>query len=452
MQQALEGAELVFHLASGSLPQSSNRDPHADVQVNLLGTLNLLEAARLTGVRRLVMVSSGGTVYGIPQAVPIPESHPTEPICSYGITKLAMEKYVALYRQLHGLQGLVLRVANPFGPRQRLDAAQGVVPVFLGKALRDEPLQIWGDGTTVRDFLDVADVVAALLAAARYNGNETLFNIGSGQGLSLNQLIVLLEQQLNRSLMCNIFRLVVVMCPPMFFALIGPEKLWVGCRRFLWPMGCVDSATVSAAESWNVGHGIAHATGQADLGEQAFNRMQHRAVVTKRFIGVILPGEPQVVEAAEGSLSGPEHCSHRKVDGFWQGAQLQAVANASAWERLAVQSRQPGSSGKTRPSSGLLCMAERMASAMGASFGAQKIGEQELSPMRSDSSVDQHTFLGVQMTMNGVIAIELAAQFAEQRANVASAIGNAMEAGVLFVFSQHPADVGLNLALAETDE
>ena len=200
LQQALEGSELVFHLASGSLPQSSNRDPHADVQVNLLGSLNLLEAARLTGVKRLVMVSSGGTVYGIPQAVPIPETHPTDPICSYGITKLAMEKYVALYRQLHGLEGVVLRVANPFGPRQRLDAAQGVVPVFLGKALRHEPLQIWGDGSTVRDFLDVADVVAAFLAVARYKGAESLFNIGSGQGLSLNQLIALLEQQLNRSL------------------------------------------------------------------------------------------------------------------------------------------------------------------------------------------------------------------------------------------------------------
>ena len=200
LQQALEGSELVFHLASGSLPQSSNRDPHADVQLNLLGTLNLLEAARLTGVKRLVMVSSGGTVYGIPQAVPIPETHPTDPICSYGITKLAMEKYVALYRQLHGLEGVVLRVANPFGPRQRLDAAQGVVPVFLGKALRHEPLQIWGDGSTVRDFLDVADVVAALLAVVRYKGAESLFNIGSGQGLSLNQLIALLEQQLNRSL------------------------------------------------------------------------------------------------------------------------------------------------------------------------------------------------------------------------------------------------------------
>ena len=200
LQQVLEGVEIVFHLASGSLPQSSNRDPHVDVQVNLLGTLNLLEASRLTGVKRLVMVSSGGTVYGIPSVVPIPESHSTDPICSYGITKLSIEKYVALYRQLYGLEGFVLRVANPFGPRQRLDAAQGVVPVFLGKALRHEPLQIWGDGSTVRDFLDVADVVAALLAAANYQGDESLFNIGSGQGLSLNQLIVLLEAQLNRSL------------------------------------------------------------------------------------------------------------------------------------------------------------------------------------------------------------------------------------------------------------
>jgi len=200
LQQVLEGVEIVFHLASGSLPQSSNRDPHADVQVNLLGSLNLLEASRLTGVKRLIMVSSGGTVYGIPSVVPIPEAHSTDPICSYGITKLAIEKYVALYRQLYDLEGLVLRVANPFGPRQRLDAAQGVVPVFLGKALRREPLQIWGDGSTVRDFLDVADVVDALLAAATYQGEESLFNIGSGKGLSLNQLIELLETQMNRSL------------------------------------------------------------------------------------------------------------------------------------------------------------------------------------------------------------------------------------------------------------
>jgi UDP-glucose 4-epimerase len=200
LQQAMEGADLVFHLASGSLPQSSNRDPQADVQVNLLGALKVLEAARLAQVQRLVMVSSGGTVYGVPEEVPIPEHHPTEPTCSYGINKLAIEKYVALYRQLYGLDGLVLRLANPYGDRQRLEATQGVVPVFLGKALRGEPLQIWGDGSTVRDFLYISDVVEALLAAARYRGEERMFNVGSGEGLSLNQLVALLEYQLQRCL------------------------------------------------------------------------------------------------------------------------------------------------------------------------------------------------------------------------------------------------------------
>lgn len=200
LQEALEGADLLFHLASGSLPQSSNRDPQADVEANLLGALNLFEAARLAQVKRLVMASSGGTVYGVPQQVPIPESHPTDPTCSYGITKLAIEKYLALYRQLYGLDGVVLRVANPYGERQRLHATQGVVPVFLGKALRGESLQIWGDGSTVRDFLHVSDVVTALLAAARYSGGAHLFNVGSGEGLSLLQLVTLLEDTLQRPL------------------------------------------------------------------------------------------------------------------------------------------------------------------------------------------------------------------------------------------------------------
>jgi len=107
---------------------------------------------------------------------------------------------VALYRQLYGLDGVVLRVANPYGERQRLDASQGVVPVFMGKALRGEPLQIWGDGSTVRDFLHVSDVVSALLAAGHYSGNANVFNVGSGEGLSLNQLVGLLETTLERSL------------------------------------------------------------------------------------------------------------------------------------------------------------------------------------------------------------------------------------------------------------
>jgi len=200
LQQALQGADLVVHLACGSLPQSSNRDPYLDVQVNLLGALNVLEAVRLGGVGRLLVVSSGGTVYGVPQQVPIPESHATEPTCSYGITKLAIEKYVALFHQLYGVDGIVLRVANPYGERQRMEASQGVVPVFLGRALRGEALEIWGDGSTIRDFLHISDVVAALLATARYTGSCRTFNVGSGLGLSLRQLVELLEQELARPL------------------------------------------------------------------------------------------------------------------------------------------------------------------------------------------------------------------------------------------------------------
>ena len=199
LDDSIEAADVVFHLASGSLPQSSNRDPHADVQVNLLGALNLLEAARKAHVNRFVMVSSGGTVYGVPKHIPIPEDHSTEPTCSYGITKLAIEKYVELYRQLYGIDGVILRVANPYGERQRLDATQGVVPVFLGKALSGEPLQIFGDGETVRDFLHVSDVVTALIAASRYSGPQHIFNIGFGEGVSLNQLVKILECSLDRT-------------------------------------------------------------------------------------------------------------------------------------------------------------------------------------------------------------------------------------------------------------
>lgn len=193
---AMEGAELVFHLASGSLPQSSNRNPQADIQINLIGSLTVLEAARLANIKRLIFVSSGGTVYGVPRQVPIKESSPTDPTCSYGITKLAIEKYIFLYRQLHDLDGLVLRLANPYGDRQRLESSQGVVPVFLGKALRGEPLQIWGDGSVIRDFIYISDVVDALLAAAHYQGDERIFNVGSGQGLALNQLVACLESEL----------------------------------------------------------------------------------------------------------------------------------------------------------------------------------------------------------------------------------------------------------------
>jgi UDP-glucose 4-epimerase len=187
--EALEGCDVCYHFVSTTLPKSSNADPVFDVESNVLGTLRLLTHAVKSGIKKVIFISSGGTVYGVPRQVPIPESHPTDPVCSYGITKLAIEKYLGLFRKIHGLDYTVLRISNPYGERQRTQASQGAVSVFLGKVLRDEPVEIWGDGSVVRDYIYIADVVDALLAALNQTDSEHVFNIGSGCGLSLNEVL-----------------------------------------------------------------------------------------------------------------------------------------------------------------------------------------------------------------------------------------------------------------------
>ena len=199
VNEALAGCEVCFHLVSTTLPKSSNADPVFDVESNVLGTVRLLTKAVNSGLKKVIFVSSGGTVYGVPTKLPIPESHPTDPVCSYGITKLAIEKYLGLFKQLHGLDYTVLRIANPFGERQRTHASQGAVAVFLGKVLRGEPVEIWGDGSVVRDYIYIADVVDALLAALERTSNEHVFNIGSGRGHSLNELLDAIEEVTGRA-------------------------------------------------------------------------------------------------------------------------------------------------------------------------------------------------------------------------------------------------------------
>jgi len=195
---ALEGAELVFHLVSTTLPKSSNDHPAYDVESNVLGTLRLIELCREQGVKKLLFVSSGGTVYGVPRTTPVAEDHPTEPTSSYGIHKLMVEKYLALAHHLHGLDYRIVRPANLYGPRQRLDIAQGAVAVFLDRALRDQAIQIWGDGSVVRDYVYVADAVDAILKAARFEGAQRIFNIGTGKGTTLNELIAEITKLLGR--------------------------------------------------------------------------------------------------------------------------------------------------------------------------------------------------------------------------------------------------------------
>jgi UDP-glucose 4-epimerase len=198
VEAALPGCGVVFHLVSTTLPKSSNEAPVFDVRSNLVGTLELLESARRLGVAKVVFVSSGGTVYGIPRRTPIGEDHPTDPLCSYGITKLATEKYLHLYHALHGLEYRILRPANPYGEGQHPDREQGAVSVFLHRILRGLPIEVWGEGAVVRDYIHVADVVEAMIAAAFTPTLSRIFNIGSGQGTSLLELIAAIETVTSR--------------------------------------------------------------------------------------------------------------------------------------------------------------------------------------------------------------------------------------------------------------
>lgn len=200
---AVASMDTVLHLVSTTLPKSSNDDPIYDVQSNLVATLQLLGAMVAQGVGKIVFISSGGTVYGHPQYLPIDERHPTEPRVSYGITKLAIEKYLLMYQHLHGIKATILRVANPYGERQRIETAQGAVGVFLSRALHGESVDIWGDGNVTRDYIYIQDVADAFARAVQYDGPKSVFNICSGVGTSLNELVRMLERVLGQDVRRN---------------------------------------------------------------------------------------------------------------------------------------------------------------------------------------------------------------------------------------------------------
>ena len=180
--------DAIIYLVSTTLPNISNRAPILDVETNLLPLIRLLEAVKHTK-KRLIFSSSGGTVYGPTSETVISELHSTNPICSYGIVKLASEKYLRLYRELYGFKSLSLRIANPYGIGQDLAKPQGTVGIFTQKILCAQKLVIWGDGETVRDYVAASDVAEAFWRALEYEGGISEMNIGSGVGTSLNELV-----------------------------------------------------------------------------------------------------------------------------------------------------------------------------------------------------------------------------------------------------------------------
>lgn len=187
LEQALQGVDTVYHLASCTVPSTADADPIDDIQGNLVGTHRLLESMRKHGVRRFCYFSSGGTVYGNPDAVPVPETHALRPISSYGIVKVAIEQYLAMFHRQGWLDPVIIRPSNPYGPGQPARSIQGAVAVFLGKTLAGEGVQIWGDGETVRDYIYIDDLIELSLRAVD-SGRNAVFNAGSGSGISLNEL------------------------------------------------------------------------------------------------------------------------------------------------------------------------------------------------------------------------------------------------------------------------
>jgi len=196
LASAIGSCETVFHLVHNYMPQSADLNMAEDIQQSVISSLALLEICRRLKVKRIVFVSSGGTVYGPTQHVPTPETASTDPISSYGISKLTIEKYLRLYEHHHGLSFRVLRTANLFGPFQLPGKKQGAIAALISCALRNQVFEIWGDGSAVRDYVYVDDVVDALLLAAEDESEERIFNIGSGEGHNLLQLITEIEANL----------------------------------------------------------------------------------------------------------------------------------------------------------------------------------------------------------------------------------------------------------------
>ncbi len=192
-----EKPEFVIHLAAQVNVRKSMSDPEFDADVNIMGTINLLECCKNFNIEKIVYASSGGAVYGEPQYLPADESHPINPISQYGASKHAVEHYLELYWKNFGIDYVSLRYSNVFGPRQDPFGEGGVVAIFIGKFLKNLKPVIFGDGNQTRDFVYVGDVANANLVSLIKKTDTRIFNIGAGIETSVNEISEKLKNILN---------------------------------------------------------------------------------------------------------------------------------------------------------------------------------------------------------------------------------------------------------------
>ena len=196
------GVDTVHHYAWSSIPANANANPSGDLLINVGATLGLLDALKRRGEGRVVFASSGGTVYGKLQSVPVSEDAPLAPITAYGAGKATAELYLKLYRAMYGLDCRIARIGNPYGAGQDISRGLGAVTTFLHHALTEQTIVIWGDGEAIRDYVHISDVASCLvtLACAPRSDADFIFNVGSGVGISLNEIVTDLEMRLGRRL------------------------------------------------------------------------------------------------------------------------------------------------------------------------------------------------------------------------------------------------------------
>jgi UDP-glucose 4-epimerase len=223
------GFDAVIHCVSTTTPKSSNESPEFDIQSNVIGTLYLLDICARHNIGKLVFLSSGGTVYGdIGDLDLVDETHAVRPMCSYGVSKLSIERYLDVYKHLRGLNYVALRLSNPYGERQSPLRALGALTVFLHRTLRHQNVEVWGDGSVTRDFIYVGDVANAVHLAT-VNPVSGIFNVGTGTGLSLSDILTQIRRVVG----------------------IEPSVTWLASRSFDVPRIVLDATKLRKATNWN---------------------------------------------------------------------------------------------------------------------------------------------------------------------------------------------------------
>lgn len=195
-ENLLKNQEVVYHLISTTVPTTSNQQIAQELEANVVVTAKLLDSCVKCGVKKVVFLSSGGTVYGKEVDCPLKENTATNPISSYGIQKITIEKLLYLYRYMYGLDYRIIRLANPYGPYQRPNGVLGAVTTFTYKALVGDEITVYGDGSIIRDFIYIDDAVRGILNIVNGDNKHRTFNLGCGYGTSIKELLEIIQRTL----------------------------------------------------------------------------------------------------------------------------------------------------------------------------------------------------------------------------------------------------------------